>query len=283
MSVAAVRLNDYLTETPESTAAKLSNKALAFNVLEKIFWVAFLAILGVVFTASYAGVALTGHLPLALTGATLLTPCLGFFIAAPLNAHASECTRDAELEESVNREFIAISNWKTPEIEQFFRDHHLNINLLNLDLLRRKNPEEPLCALLPLIARFRVIHRLETKVEQASRAVLASQVEKNHKRLISLHEHQVAYIRHECEAIPLGLDAALLLHLIENPHWKFRIADLGTYRAKHKDERCFDRERGNDDYFIFNSDLNRQPITLAAIEQDMAPRALRLLLFPVRS
>jgi hypothetical protein len=282
MPVQSTSLNHYLHEVPKNTASRLRCKALALNTLEKISWIAFVAIMATIFTLSYAGMSLTGSLPMILVGMALFSPLLGIG-AAQFNACRVRYMRRAEIEEGVAAELSAIAGWGTREIEGFFREHNLRLDRVPLNVLRQKNSAEPLRALLPLIARFRFLHRLEVDAEMASRNLLTQRgngAEDEQQRVIRLAIRQFAYKKHELEAIPRGLDAAILLQLIENPNMELSVGDIGTFRAKGKDERQFDRDEGHDEYFVFHSNLNRRPITLREIDADMAPRTLRLKLFP---
>src|SRR3990167_8870746 len=119
-----IALNHYLHEMPATSASRLRNKALAINVLEKISWVAFFAIMAAIFTVSYAGLSLTGSLPLVLVSMALCSPLLGL-AASQLNTWSFGYAKKAELEEGVNTDLKAIAHWKTREIEGFFREHNL--------------------------------------------------------------------------------------------------------------------------------------------------------------
>lgn len=297
-AVGNLPLNHYFNEIPEKSASSLRCKALALNVLEKISWVAFLAIMATIFTVSYAGISLTGNLPLILVAMVLFTPIFAVG-ASQFNIMSSGYAQKAAIEEGVTNELKLIAKWKTPEIEQFIREQGLHLDLIPLDALKQKNENEPLCALLPLIARFNFLHRLENDTERASKEKLAHRIEdeiaeaeterekpieESQKRLIRLANRQIAWRQHELEAIPRGLDAAVMLHIIQNPTLlDLTLTKIGEFRAKSYDERMFDRHFApiNDEYFAFHKDLHRPSLTLAEIEQDMAPRALRLKLFPL--
>lgn len=278
MSIPALRLNHYSCEIPEKTAAGLRRKEFMFKTLEKISWVAFVAIIATVFTISYAGIAMTGNLPLVLVGMSLISPVLGL-VATQLNLKATGYAKRAEIEEGVAKELRAIG---VDQIQDFLRENGLNSNL------------EP-SLLLPLIARFNYLHKLSVNTERASRekltrsiendivqaeARLGKPIEENQKRFIRLANRQIAWNQHEQEAIPRALDAAVMLQIIQNPTLELSLADIGHFLAKSFEERAFDRqfEPRNDDYFRFRT-AGRQPLTLAEIEQDMSPRALRLKLF----
>lgn len=284
---ASPRLNHYFYEVPEKTAASLNRKALAFSVLEKISWVAFVAIIAAVFTVSYAGIAMAGNLPLVMVGMALASPILAL-AASQLHLTASGYAKRAAIEESVAKELRAIADWGPPQIQNFFQENGLRAGLPHL---------YPFSLLLPLIARFKFLDNLRRNLETSSREKLAHSIERdiaqsevrlgkpieeNHKRLIRLANRQIAWTQHEHEAIPRALDAAVMLHIIENPTLELGLTDIGQFLAKTFEERKFDQEfePRNDDYFRFHPSLNRRPITLAEIEQNMEPSVLRIKLFP---
>lgn len=282
-------LTPYLTEMPAKTASNLRCKAFAINVLEKISWVAFFAIMGTIFAVSYAGVALTGNLPMLLVGMALFSPLLSIG-ASQLSTWSDSFARRAELEEGVAKELRAISRWRSADVEAFFREQGLHIDQVPMEALRVKNSQEPLSALLPLIARFKFLHRLEVKAEESSRELLRKidpnpekPIPEMEKRNIRLSWRRSGWRQHECEAIPTGLNAAVMLHLIENPMFKkLELLAIGECRAKTFEGRRSEREFPpfTNEYFVFKPSLNRPPLTLDEIEQDMAPKALRLKLFP---
>jgi len=144
------------------------------------------------------------------------------------------------------------------------------------------NPQEPLKALLPLIARFQHFQKTAEDAENESRMLL-----NNHaaNRTIRLVTRQDGWKLHEREAIPRALFAACILQAIQNPYiYDFTLEELGTITAKRFDERFWDYKLLNEDtYFTIHEDLrrNRPPIiTHDEIAANLEPKALRMLLFP---
>lgn len=278
MSAVTMPLNHYLTEIPEKNAFKLKCKSFALNVLEKISWVAILAIMAVVFTVSYGGIVLTGNMPLIFAGMALST----FFFGAAIMSLKTKATHFAMLAETEGRVAIQlqkISGWKTPQIEQFLRDQGIDPAQIPLAPLKRLNSNEPLSALLPLIARFNHLKECAVHYEERAQVNLNKQYEDRH---LQLESRQIGWQHHEQRAIPHALDAAILLQIMREPTRNLSITNLGSYRAKTFDERSFDRLYApvNDNYFVFHPNLQRPPLTLQQVERDLQPHALHRLLFP---
>lgn len=270
MSIAAASL-DY---APVNTVPALRNRAYVYDVAEKVCWVAFVAIVGTVLTVACMGIPLTGYLPAAMFSFFLLSLPAGHY-ANVFHGLSLDYTKKAEREEAVHREYQAISGWGTQEVSAFFREHRLT--------QQRGNREG---SLLPLIARFQVLHRKSQEAEQQAQRTLArrelelnmgARFTQDQKEAVLLRTYQSAYRQHEGEAIPLGFEAALVLHAIENPQCDLHLEQIGTMKIKPKEWRSF----GKDDYFIFHARSGRPPITLTDIERDLSPSALRALLFPV--
>lgn len=286
MAIQAVGpLNHYLTEDLSANVTRLNRKALAANVLEKICWVAFLAIVGVIFAVSYAGITLTGSLPLVMVGLALSGPLFGL-AASHLNIRTRAFSQQAEGEQKVLDKLGEISGWEEGEVRQFFLQQHLDITKLPLRPLQQKEPERPHKALLPLIARFMYMQELSEKAEEMAQRNLhlepQQSIEETQKRILRLTSRQIGWKQHEHEAIPRALEAALLLQEIENPQMDVSLNDLGTFRAKSFEERMFNRDFPpvSDEYFVFHPANRRLPLTLQGIEEDMSPSTLRGKLFP---
>lgn len=291
-----ISLNHYLIESPSQAASSLRRKALSWSVLEKICWVAIVAITAVVLTISYSGIVLTGSLPFVVGGIGVVAIGAAFGVSK-FRILSDQYSSQYEIEHGVERELNAIANWTTPQIQQFLQEERLDVNQIPLDALKQKEKDEPLRALLPLIARFKYYKSVAEDLGKKSREDLGGKIEErirnkeiqdgkptpeDIKRRIRLINRQIAWERHELGAIPKALEGALLLNLMQMPTLELSLSDLGECRAKSFEERMFDRiyEPRNDDYFVFHANLNRAKLSLTEIEQNMEPRALRIQLFP---
>lgn len=269
MSIAAARLGDSFV----NTAPALRKRAHVYDVAEKVCWAAFAAIVGTVLTVAYLGVPLTGYLPAAMFGLFLLSLPAGHY-ANVFHTRSIDCVKKANLEEAVHLKYQEISGWDAREIQAFFSAHRL-----------AQKPENTGVSPLPLIARFQVLHlRAQTAEQEAQRRLALRELEpswgarltESQKEALLWQTYQSAYRQHEGEAIPLALEAALVLHKIENPQYNLRLEQIGTMKIKPKDWRSF----GRGDYFVFPPDARRDPIQISDIELNMSPSALRLRLFP---
>ena len=290
------------TEVLAGKIAGLKCKALALSALEKISYVALIAIMATILAVSYSAVALTGNLPLLLAGMALATPLIAWGLTKfALLAH--QFSRRAQLESLVLLQMKEIEQWRTPEINQFLLEQELVANRIPLESLREINAAEPLCALLPLIARFKVlkgrsdeieigVHSSRRDLEESFRAKEAADgkpIDPNVKQKLRFEAQNTVWRQHEQEAVPLALNAAVLLQLAQDPTqnleidpFSLEIPGVGTSVPKSFAERVFGRhdELPNDDYFAFHQDLHREPLALRPIEQNIQPRDLRLMLFP---
>lgn len=296
----------HATKTPaevlEGKIGVLRCKALALSALEKISYVALIAIMATILAVSYSAVALTGNLPLLLAGMAIATPLIAWGLTKfALLSH--QFSRRAQLESLVLLQMKEIEQWRTPEINQFLLEQGLVANRIPLESLRELNAAEPLCALLPLIARFKVLKGRSDEIEagvnssrrdleesfRVKEAADGKPIDPNVKQKIRFEAQNSVWRKHEQEAVPLALNAAVLLQLAQDPTQNLEvdpfgldIPGVGTCVPKSFAERVFGRhdEAPNDDYFTFHPDLNREPLALRPIEQNLQPRDLRFLLFP---
>ena len=106
-----------------------------------------------------------------------------------------------------------------------------------------------------------------------------------------LLERKIGWDKHEQQAIPAALNAAMFLQIIQEPTRldstlpgrivikaleSGNLVKVNPYEGRMLD-RLFDPP--NDDYFIFDNEQHR-PLSLREVEADMTPQALRLKLYP---
>lgn len=283
----------------EKRISSLKNKAFAFDLLSKISIVAILAIAGTILFVSYAAVTLPGGLMAAIA---LSSPFFGWGITK-CKIVSSQYLKQAELQNQVLLKFREIAHWKTPEIAQFIRQQGLIFEQIPLEGLRQLNPEEPHLPLLPLIA---TVNYLKEKSQQIADIAIREipqleegfvrqeeeghQIDREIKQKLSFEARDLSWRRYEQGAIPLAIQAANLLELIQNPTkpyeletFTLEIPHLGSCRPRSFAERTWGQMnpyRKDDDYFFFE-EANRAPLTFEEIkESDLDPSRLRLILFP---
>lgn len=290
-------------EVLDANIKSLERKAFACSALEKISYVALIAIMAIVFAISYTSTVLTGGLPLLLAGVVLSTPVIAWGVTK-FAVMASNFSRMAEMERGVSLQLKQIEQWRGPEITQFLLEQRIAADRIPLDGLRQINRDEPLRALLPLIARFNFLRASSQEIEAVvthSRAELEAkfrekeaetgrQIDPQIKQKNRFECQETAWRQHEIEAVPLALNAAILLDLIQNPAqqdldikpFSLEIPGVGSCVPKSFAERIFGRNDNirSDDYVVFHPDLHRDPLSLQAIEQNFEPRDLRLVLLP---
>ena len=250
---------------PIQKAAKLEQKALAWNVLSKITFVAIAAICAAVLTVSILLSTTTGTLPFILAGLALTTPFLSV-AASKLQAKSRALATEAEFERAVANRFMIIQKWDEPKILKFFDDHSIV-----------PNPNVPLTEFLPLIARY------ETQNSEANIDKITSDMLLESKdaadREIRLQQRLIGWQILEQRAIPAALNAALILEILSQPTLQLRrLADIGSLTQKSIEERQLDRIYGpNDDYLVFSEE--RPSLSLCDLVDDLSPDRLRGLLF----
>lgn len=279
-AVTATNLNPYLNELPADIAQYHKTWAFRFNVLEKICWVAFIGIAAVILTASYTGLAMTGNLPIFLVGG-IFTALFAVPLATKLHHLRIAHSDRAKREMGIDKKYQDIIGKGEDFVRQFFIEQKIDIQQIPLDALKKKNPVKPLCALLPLIARFIYLKEQAETLEKESKEGLKLL---NEEMLDPISQHnlllnrQIAYQKHEMQAIPRALEAAVILQVIQQPILQLELSRLGTFNAKSFEERQFDRLYGprNERYFTLNGG---KILKLNELEKDLSPSTLRPMLF----
>lgn len=309
-----IPLNHFVTDLSEpgktsfevlrGNISSLKLKSMAYSALEKICYVALLALIATVFAVSYNLLVLSGAAPLVMAGMILVSPVL-VIAPAKFSQLSNYYSYMAESENRVYNQMRQFENWGTPQIEEFMRGKQLNPALANREALAQVNREEPLKALLPLIARYQVMEDRVTELRRKFREAPAAQEEKWRqdeaqsgqqipvavKQKIRYENQDMLWSFLEREAIPTAINAATLLQLIENPTttdldvlpMSFVLPNVGICVPKDYAERMFGKQvqPGNDDYFVFHTDLRRPALSHQQFEDvEMSPRLVRGLLYP---
>lgn len=309
-----IPLNHFVTDLsePDKTSfdvlqgniSSLKLKSMAYSALEKICYVALLALIATVFAVSYNLLVLSGAAPLLMAGMILVSPLL-VIAPAKFSQLSNYYSHMAESENRVYNQMRQIENWGTPQIEEFMRNQQLNPALANRAALAQVNREEPLKALIPLIARYQVMEDRITELRRRYReapaqleagfrekeAQTGKEIPAAEKQKIRFESQSLNWAYMEMEAIPLSINAATLLQLIENPSMvdldvlpmSFIVPNVGSCLPRNYAERMFGKQvqPGNDDYFIFHPDLHRPALSHQQFEDaEMSPRLVRGLLYP---
>ncbi len=267
------KLNHFLTEVPEKIATDSGKKAFAANVIAKITYAAIVAICGTLLAFSLFAATITGTLQFVLLGLVLATPLLAM-AAAKLQAFGNQYSQIAVVERGVADEVKLLKDWKAAEIQDFYTQQKVSLEYLPVEELKKLKPEEPLSALLPLIARYRYLEKQSLEAEERYKANLAFQSDVPQLRIDA---GKSAFYKRFVEKIPTNAEASVQLQNLNKPDLELKLSDLG--RFKDIQEMIFDLLlKKNDDCFIFN-DPQRPPLKLCEIE-NLNPRDLRPLLFP---
>lgn len=283
LNSSVVKLNHRLYEAPSKVAAKERCKALAIKTLAIITITAILAISAAVLFISVGIGATSGLLPFIMVGLALATMPLSI-ASTSLWAKYKNRAEIASIEKGVAEELEQISGWKTPQVEQFFTEHGLDVNQLPMASLRVLNQAEPLCALLPLIARYNFCQKQSEKYRKISDEALIKQYVSPE---VAYKARLEGWAFLEAVAIPRALEAALMLQIISQPALELKLSDLGRCDPKNFERRMFERIYDQaDPFFLFNPPAHpplapREPITFAELVASLNPDVIRPKLFPI--
>ncbi len=288
------------SEVLEKKIFWLNVKATLFSTLEKVCYVALVALIGTVFAVSYNLLTLTGVGPIVMAGLIITSPL--FMSLASKLAHLGQVySALAEAETRVNLKLRQIENWSLEDVKQFFTEHSLDFDRVPLERLQSLDEKHPEKLLLPMIARFEMLNdslnevlktnrELPQKLEEgfAKQASEGHKVSQADKQQLRYESQKGRWKRLESIAIPFALNAAALLHLIENPKdtkvdvvLGKDIPGLGHCVPRSWGARMFAKESPdyNDDYFVFQPKLKRKPLKFTQIEENKYnPTNLRFLL-----
>lgn len=273
----------YLTENAQNNFREYDRSASIYRTLFKVSYVAIAILATVFFTLLHTGTAMSGAVPLLCFWGSV-------FLGLTVHAQGMKFHKKSEYhklvaedEKQVTIELKKIEGWKTPQIEEFLHEQGLVSEQIPMEHLQQLSPEEPLCALLPLIARFNAMKALANKINDAAQKLFAHPTTESRNK---------GHILFEGQALPTALNAAVMLQMIQNPRMDIEVkhpdqnhthefSGIGRCKAKYYDQRMFERTLPpiDDDYLVFEPKWNRPPLTRAEIEENMDPRVLRLKIF----
>lgn len=241
----SILLNRSVTESPKYLHDKHAQKARLWSCASKICTIALVAI--------FAAAAFSICLAPELTAVATIGACI---CALPLhagalffNTQASIHQNRAATEQAIKIELQTIIHWKREEIEQFFKDHDLCLDLLPIEALRSIHPEEPLCALLPAIARYRYLKTRALHFYDQYRMNCFNQIQ---DPTVKMFEIRHGWTLLEEYAIPAALAATIQLQIISNPTLQIKLDDLGHIVSKSFEQRCADKIfHQTDEFFRF--------------------------------
>lgn len=251
-------------EVLQGNISSLEQKSTLFSVLEKICYVTLAAIMATAFAMSYNLIALGSVAAIAVF---LSAPV---FIVAPTKfAELShQYARLAETESRVALKLREIEHFSLAQTRELLTGLGLGsplagieIDRIDTEALRQVNSQEPLRALLPLIARFFAmrdeVHKMNMKYYE-DRAILEAGFARREAadgRPIPIAEKQKLRFENECQhwaglelrAIPTAINAATILQIIQNPTREnlditplsLTVPGLGHCEPKNYPERMF--------------------------------------------
>jgi hypothetical protein len=155
----------------------------------------------------------------------------------------------------------------------------------DMTALKAENPNKPLCALLPLIARYQYLYKLGSKLEDFSVKNRNDDAKDQDTRLINRSQ---GWQLHD-QAIRIYADAAVTLQMIQHPtsaislpgHFTFKAVNLGLIQISPFEGRMLDYD--HTECFIFN-DKKKPALHFEDFEKEEGyhpkqPKELRPLLF----
>ncbi len=274
----------------EANNANLRRKANAQCALEKICYVALVAICAVALAISYKVIVVTSAASAILAGLILASPLLIF--APTYLAQWSRLNKArAEFGEQVYKQLKQIEPWTRKNVEAFFDEYELDKSQLNHSYRD----------LLPLIAQTKCfIDRAQSSFCKAEQAMLEQEqkwkkeggVSEEDKLHIRYETARMTHDRLEDQMLPDIIRTALLLRIIEKPTdtildvdpFSLTMTGLGKCVPRSLALRTFGHSNDggkNDDYFHFHPELERDPLEFQAILQKVTgatgPKSLALL------
>lgn len=240
--------NKYFTENPASVARDMKCKAFCYNVLEKITRIAGYVIMGGVFAVSFGLGASVTWLPTALFVGVLLLPVLGIVYYRYLQPKSVEFTAKRDAAVRIGQIYEELQRLNDAEILQRVEQAGIAGNQLPMQTFQQMNPQRPLQALLPVLARLLYwveFNRISNeKVTQEIHAQRPDSAE-----VLDYRRH--AYYRLEFEAIPAALNGTVMMQILLQPTLQASsIFDFGALHAKAFDQRLFDVSlEHKNDYF----------------------------------
>ena len=249
-------LSPYIIEPPKATSDTLHNQASWSHTAAKVCTVAFLAIGAAAFAISLG---ITLPIPSAL-----LIPCAISAIplqlaSAYLYKRSSDCTRLAKIAEDQEACIEQIKHWTSQDVRNFLKSHQILESELPIEELAKVRPDDPLCALLPAIAKYHYWQGQTKAFLLRYKANIQNTAQDPALKTIGRSQ---AWSILENKAMPAALQAAFMLQIIRQPGIQMQWEQFGRCQPKTFEQRVFDRwlDR-SDDYFIFNQP-DRPSITL---------------------
>lgn len=149
-------LNSYLTNDPAMTAQGHRFKARLYQVAAAISFLATIAIGGgtlATFLGCFGTTSMSfGAICLAIGGAAFSFLSGAYFIGSKLAEHDQE-----KWHHRLNADFQKIKHWTEKDVRQLYRDNNCSVEKMPSETsakLKQINPEKPLLAMIPLIARY---------------------------------------------------------------------------------------------------------------------------------
>lgn len=267
-------LNHFITDlySPDQTRAEvlqgnitsLERKSTIYSALEKICYVALVAIIATAVALSYNVLAVAGTYSILFTAMFLITPV--FIIAPSKFAQLSnQYAHLAETESRVALKLREIEDWSSEQVTEFIRGAGLQIGQIDQEALRRVSPQEPLKALTPLIARYIAMKDEVEKIQREYRdsalsleAEFARQealraernegpIETSIKQKIRYENQCEHWAKMELRAFRTAIDAATILETMRHPTqedldiipFSLTVPGLGQCEPKNYAERMF--------------------------------------------
>lgn len=193
-------------------------------------------------------------LPLVVFGLTLTLPFLGVYHKNCIQKSFNYAHK-AEIERGVLQELEKFKDHTCEQIETLLLDVGIEKEKIPLDLLRKLNPEEPLKALIPVIARIRYFVFRSIQIKEKAYEMI---FQKDVSAKTALRLRKQAWSLLERDAIPALFEAAFLHHVLTHPDTKMKLSSLGKIQAQSLAGRLslnfFDNK---DPYFVFEGEEKR--------------------------
>jgi hypothetical protein len=280
MAVGIMPINEYFTaERPDVLASAENVKAICFSTLEKVCWVAMIAIMGTVFFFAYGGIALSSTASLFLVGGALSIPFWAWGLSK-FRTLANEHESKSMIENGVAEQLEQIKDWTEAQVIQFLKEEEVYRGDYGSAI-----PFQPF---LPIIARYKYYKNQADALEARAQELLTEQNFGQIEDLSALRIHRAACRKqgwelHEKWALPMKFEAAVLLEVMRRgPEANaINLNQLGRFTYNTLENRLIDRHYGpiDETCFQFSPDMIRpNPLILRYLD-NKEPRQIRPILY----
>jgi hypothetical protein len=267
----------HLVNPVDQGITALNCKSNLYFIAARTAQVAIVAFAALTIAASLALLPFAFPAPLILVGVGCSVGLMP--LVSKLERWSESCHQQAKFLEQIATRYKEIEYWTEKDVRRFLEKQHLRLNQEALDSLRSLNGQEPLRALLPLIARFQAL--------QDKAAVWTRVYDENLKKSDALVDNPDLELRHfafgwdsmESQLVPAALESAVTLQNMLEPQRTLSLADAGELKTRNFLHRAIDRWKLRFPPSVFTARDGRNLHLDKLAEIQFSPREIRPLIF----